>query len=868
MSAENSRRRVSFRSDLIDIIDDEMEPPVHYDSEMEAAVLYDVPCCDYPCSELYKAGRDVVRYDYAAPGTSRLRLRAGAGSYRRTRVKLEPDSQDARCDVYADDDSVAGQSVCSYRPKRRHSVAFVSPRRPSVSARLAAPPPPPPPPVMPPPPPIPAPGSAAPTALSSNTTALGAQAGASAWPRARHDEILAEMLARRKARKHVIVKASKLRSAAALPGGSGSGAAAAAPKAPPAALETYGRDMTAAAGGMDPVIGRDGEIDRVVCILCRRTKNSAVLIGAPGVGKTAIAEGLAQRVAAGEVPAALSGARVVELDLGAMVAGTTYRGMFEERVKKVIQEAEDADGKVILFIDEMHMLLGAGRVKDSSMDAANLLKSALARGRIRCVGATTFDEHRKHVERDPAFERRFQKVPVEEPSLPATIAILQGLKKKYEEHHNTTIEDAAIVAAARLAKRYITDRQFPDKAIDLMDEACTITRMQTDNQLKANNTEPTPVSVVNEAIVRPYQVAQVVSRWTGIPVNTLDQNEKEKLMHLADRLQERVVGQEEAVNLVAQAVLRSRAGMDEPGKPIGSFLFLGSTGVGKTELAKALAEQLFDSEKMLIRFDMTEFVDTHSVLRLIGAPPSYHGHEDGGQLTEKVRQRPYSVILFDEIEKASQAVVHVLLQLLDDGILTDGKGRTIDFKNTIIIMTSNLGAEYLMEAMDGQKSMEAARDLVIKQAQKHFKPEFLNRLGELVIFEPLSQDKLREIANNQMKGIIARVADSGIILSASDAALDVVLSESHNPLYGARPIRRWLQKNVMTKLSEMLVKGEVNADTSIIIDASEDKKDLKYLVVNNNAAERLARRLDKMPVFDIPPIAKKLKGVTIPSVEK
>ncbi|TVU29824.1 hypothetical protein EJB05_21411, partial [Eragrostis curvula] len=683
MSAENSRRRVSFRSDLIDIIDDEMEPPVHYDSEMEAAVLYDVPRCEYPCSRLFKARRDVVRYDYGAPGTSRLR--AGAGSDRLTRVKVEPDSQDARCDVVcADDDSVAGLEVCSYRPKRRHSVAFGPPRRQSVSARLAAPPPvmspppsppvmgpPPSPPVMGPPPPIPVPGSAAPARSASSSTRPGA--AASARSRARHDE----MLAYRKARKHVIVKASKSRSAAALPGGSGSGAAAApkappaareaygwgmtaaareaygwgmtaaaretygwgmtaaAPKAPPAALETYGRDMTAAAGGMDPVIGRDGEIDRVVCILCRRTKNSAVLVGAPGVGKTAIAEGLAQRVAAGEVPAALSGARVVELDLGAMVAGTTYRGMFEERVKKVIQEAEDADGKVILFIDEMHMLLGAGRVKDSSMDAANLLKSALARGRIRCVGATTFDEHRKHVERDPAFERRFQKVPVEEPSLPATIAILQGLKKKYEEHHNTTIEDAAIVAAARLAKRYITDRQFPDKAIDLLDEACTITRMQTDNQLKANNTEPTPSSVVNEAILRPYQVAQVVSRWTGIPVNTLDQNEKEKLMHLADRLQERVVGQEEAVNLVAQAVLRSRAGMDEPGQPIGSFLFLGSTGVGKTELAKALAEQLFDSEKMLIRFDMTEFVDTHSVLRLIGAPPSYRGHEDGGQLTEK-----------------------------------------------------------------------------------------------------------------------------------------------------------------------------------------------------------------------------------------
>ncbi|WVZ75133.1 hypothetical protein U9M48_023220 [Paspalum notatum var. saurae] len=403
--------------------------------------------------------------------------------------------------------------------------------------------------------------------------------------------------------------------------------------------------------------------------------------------------------------------------------------------------------------------------------------------------------------------------------------------------------------------------------------------MKTVNTMKGS-TQNVPESINKEAaIVSPEQVAEVVSRWTGIPVNTHDQDEKEKLMHLADRLRERVVGQEEAVNLVAQAVLRSRAGLDNPSQPIGSFLFLGSTGVGKTELAKALAEQLFDNEKMLIRFDMTEFVGRHSALRLIGAPPSYHGHQDGGQLTEKVRQRPYSVILFDEIEKADPAVFNVFLQLLDDGMLTDGKGRTVDFKNTIIIMTSNLGAEHLVEAMAGEASMRAAHDLVIKQAQKHFRPEFLNRLSEIVVFEPLSQDKLREVANIQMKSIIARAADKGITLSTSSAALDVILSESHNPVYGARPIRRWLQKNVMTKLSEMLFKGEIDSDTAVVIDASEDKKGLKYEVAKNV----LKRRRDKMPIVEIhsdsdseddiilslsPPTAKKMKGVAMSSDEE
>ncbi|CAL4887505.1 unnamed protein product [Urochloa decumbens] len=555
--------------------------------------------------------------------------------------------------------------------------------------------------------------------------------------------------------------------------------------------------MTAAAANADPVIGRDDEIDRVVCTLCRRTKNSAVLLGEPGVGKTAIAKGLAQRIAAGAVPEAIAGARVVEIDIGAMLAGTMYRGMFEERVKGVIREAEDAGGKVILFIDEMHMLLGAGRVEGGNMDAANMLKPALARGRIRCIGATTFDEYRKYIEKDAAFERRLQKVHVEEPSANATIGILRGLKQRYEDHHGLRILDDAIVAAANLAGRYITV----------------------------------------------LMVLKVVSRWTGIPVTTLDQEEKKKLIGLADRLHERVIGQDEAVNLVAQAVLRSRAGLDKRRQPIGSFLFLGSTGVGKTELAKALAEQLFDSEKML--------------------------------LTEKVSRRPYSVILFDEVEKADPAVFNVFLQLLDDGLLTDGKGRAVDFKNTIIILTSNLGAEHLAEAMAGNRTMEAARDLVRAKVQQHFKPEFLNRLSEIVIFEPLSHDMLKEVVKIQMKGIIAGVADKGISLSTSDDALDVILSESYNPMCGARPIGRWVQKNVITKLSDMLIKGEVDAGSTISIEAIDDKKTLKYEVTKKPEpqksevvapeGERIVVEVlsdsedDEDGVVEVAPVAKKSK---------
>ncbi|KAF7052333.1 hypothetical protein CFC21_060445 [Triticum aestivum] len=602
-----------------------------------------------------------------------------------------------------------------------------------------------------------------------------------------------------------------------------------------ACLRKFGRDMTALAGKTDPVIGRDDEIDRVVSILCRRTKNCVALVGAAGVGKTAVAEALAQRIAAGMVPDVLAGARVIELDVGALVAGTKWRGSFERRMKDVIKQVEAADGKVILFIDEMHMLLGAGRSRRSAMDAANMLKPALARGRIRCVGATTFDEYRKYIEKDAALERRFQKVQVEEPSMDTTIEILQALKKRHEHHHGLEIQDAALVAAAQLAGRYITGRQFPDKAIDLIDEACATAskKMRQINRKKAevNTTKSSSAKAMKEAIIIPDDVAQVVSRWTGIPVTALNQEEKDKLICLADRLHQRVVGQDEAVNLVADAVLRSRVGLDHPGQPIGSFLFLGSTGVGKTELAKALAEQLFDSEKMLVRFDMSEYVGSSSVLRLVGAPPSYRGHEDGGQLTEKVRRNPYSVILFDEVEKADPSVFNIFLQILDDSRLTDGRGQTVDFKNTIIIMTSNLGSDYLISKTARENTTISTQELLMEQVCKHFKLELLNRLSEIVIFEPLSHDKLKEIMKIQMKSIMARVATKGISLSVSDAALDTILSESYTPTYGARPIRRWMQKNVMTTLSKMLVKGEAGEGSTICIEATDDNKGLKYEVV-------------------------------------
>ncbi|MDH5428006.1 MAG: ATP-dependent chaperone ClpB [Nitrospirota bacterium] len=696
-------------------------------------------------------------------------------------------------------------------------------------------------------------------------------------------------------------------------------------------LEKYGRDLTRAAsqGKLDPVIGRDEEIRRVVQILSRRTKNNPVLIGEPGVGKTAIVEGLAQRIIKGDVPEGLKQKRLVVLDMGALVAGAKFRGEFEERLKAVLKEVQSSQGQILLFIDELHTVVGAGAA-EGAMDAANLLKPMLARGELHLIGATTLDEYRKHIEKDAALERRFQPVVVDQPSVEDTISILRGLRERYEVHHGVRIKDSALVAAARLSHRYIGDRFLPDKAIDLIDESAARLRTEIDSmpaemdvisrkvlqleierealkketdtgsqtrlanleqelqgkqqtlaELKSRwDAEKAAVSKLQELrqsiekvkqdieqAERQYDlnkvaelrygslprlekemkeeedrltnknqesrllkeevdeedIAQVVSRWTGIPLNRLMQGEVEKLLHLDDYLHQRVIGQDEAVRAVADAVLRARSGIKDPNRPIGSFLFLGPTGVGKTELARALAHTLFDDEANLVRIDMSEYMEKHTVARLIGAPPGYVGYEEGGQLTEAVRRKPFSVILFDEVEKAHHDVFNVLLQVLDDGRLTDSQGRTVDFKNTVLIMTSNLGSQEILEAQQRQIDYEGIRALVLKEIQQHFRPEFLNRVDEVVVFHPLTQAELGPIVEIQLARLRARLTDRQMTLELSPAAIAELASRGYDPVYGARPLKRLIQQEVETPLSRLIIQGKALDGQTIVGDVVNGK---------------------------------------------
>ncbi len=698
------------------------------------------------------------------------------------------------------------------------------------------------------------------------------------------------------------------------------------------ALKKYGRDLVdeARKGKLDPVIGRDTEIRRVIRILSRRTKNNPVLIGEAGVGKTAIAEGLAQRIVKQDVPEGLKEKTIFALDMGALIAGAKYRGEFEERLKAVLKEIQESEGGIILFIDEMHTIVGAGKT-EGSMDAGNLLKPMLARGELHCIGATTLDEYRKNVEKDPALERRFQPVTLSEPSLEDTISILRGLRERFEVHHGVRICDSALVTAAKLSHRYITDRHLPDKAIDLIDEAAAMIRTEIDSlptELDEINRRIMQLEIEREALKRESDtaskerllnlekeladdkekqsqlmaqwekektsikdlqqlkeelertkleieeaernydlnkvaelrygkqaelekqiaakeeaqdegeqenqllkeevgsddVAEIISRWTGIPLSKLLEGERERLLRLSEELHQRVVGQDEAVDAVADAVLRARAGLKDPNRPIGSFIFLGPTGVGKTELCKTLAETLFDTEENMLRLDMSEYMEKHTVARLIGAPPGYVGYEEGGQLTEAVRRKPYSVILFDEIEKAHHDVFNVLLQIMDDGRLTDSHGRTVDFKNTIIIMTSNLGSQFLLEGITDQGELkDSARQQVMSNLQSEFRPEFLNRVDEVVLFTPLLVEQIKLVIDLLLDRLLKRLEDRKVTLELTDQARDFIAREAYDPVYGARPLRRYLQNNIESQLAKKLLQGDIREGDHVVVGVKDEK---------------------------------------------